>query len=102
MKKKSGEVNRTKTLWSAILNKVPTLAELPSSLYFKRSDKRADQTMPRGWLIFKPSGENCPQPFRLHNQGTNHRTHYNEMSSNKNIIEMGIFFLKTNEYVIAL
>ena len=67
-----GEVKVTTThcsfyLWQTVLNKVPTLAELPFALYFKRNDNRVNQPMPRGWLIFKLFRGNCPQPFRLHN-----------------------------------
>ena len=47
-------------LWSTVLNKVPALAELPASLYFQRNNKRANQPMPRGWLIFKLFRGNCP------------------------------------------
>ena len=48
-----GQVKVTKIfcsfyVWSTVFNKVPTLAELSSSLYFKRSDKRAKRPMSRG------------------------------------------------------
>ena len=60
-----GEVKVTTThcsfyLKSTVLNKVPTLAELPFSLYFKRNENRLNQPMPHGWLIFKLLRGNCP------------------------------------------